>query len=185
MAKTAGQKQQSKAPEGSVPRRVPTEIHTSFPLPEGSFWLAEWKLVVWWWFRPGATESQPSVTDSNIANSSFPAANEAADETLVSSGGPPAACELSAGMHSTSLALSHHLFLLSLPGSWSLLGIIPGTQPYRPESQKSQPLQLLLCMAHKEGFLKMLELNGSPAITYSFIWQLMKSRLGLPWWFRQ
>ena len=64
MARTAGQKQQSEAPEGSVPRRVPTEIHTFLPLPEGSFWLAEWKLVVWWWLRPGATESQPSVTDS-------------------------------------------------------------------------------------------------------------------------
>ena len=56
-----------------------------------------------------------------IANSSFPAANEAADETLVSSGGPPTACELSAGMHTASLAPSYHLFFLSLPGSWSML----------------------------------------------------------------
>ena len=69
-------------------------------------------------------------------------------------------CELSAGMHTASLALSYHLFFLSLPGSWSMLRIIPGTQPYRPESQKSQPLQLLLCVVHKEGLLKMLELKG-------------------------
>ena len=41
-----------------------------------------------------------------------------------------------------------------------MLRIIPGTQPYRPESQKSQPLQLLLCVVHKEGLLKMLELKG-------------------------
>ena len=49
-----------------------------------------------------------------------------------------------------------HLFFLSLPRSWLMLESVLGIHPYRPGSQKSQPLPFLLCMVYNEKLLKCL-----------------------------
>ena len=103
----------------SLPKLVPADTHTSLPsgtpaLSTGGVTLTcKVKIGCLVWLTPGPTEAQPSVTDI-IANSNFSVANGAPDELLISSGAPPTAQELFAGMCTALVAFSSYFSLLGI-----------------------------------------------------------------------